>query len=144
MFDKITRRADCANKRRIYKYSGIVCEIGVRDCLFLEKTEHIYHIDSFKLFFDCLFFWTKIFFINFTILFFWTKIFFINFIILFFWTKIFFINFTILFFWTKIFFINFIILFFWTKIFFINFTILCCANKRKIYKYSGIVCERIR
>jgi hypothetical protein len=33
MFKKITRRADCANKRRIYKYSGIICESGGIECL---------------------------------------------------------------------------------------------------------------
>jgi hypothetical protein len=37
---------------------GIICESGARVknamcvCLFLEKTEHIYYVDSFKLFFD--------------------------------------------------------------------------------------------
>ena len=31
-----------------------VSEITVRDCLFLEKTEHIYYVDSFKLVFDIL------------------------------------------------------------------------------------------
>jgi hypothetical protein len=29
-------------------------EIGARVCLFLEKTEHIYYVDSFKLVFDIL------------------------------------------------------------------------------------------
>jgi hypothetical protein len=90
MFDKITRRADCANKRRIYKliwdylrknieclrklqdaqiaqirggfinWAWYICGSGARVknvmcvCLFLEKTEHIYYVDSFKLDFDIL------------------------------------------------------------------------------------------
>jgi hypothetical protein len=70
MFEKITRRADCANKRRIYKL-GIGLFAKVVSCVklgcatgLLKKTEHIYYIDSFKLFF-C----------NFTILFFEQKYF---------------------------------------------------------------------